>query len=287
MCWLKKNLLAEFAILLVLISLNKSLVIAFISILIHEIAHIIVAKRRGGKFNNLQVHIYGALAEFTNIDEMSEGDKVAIYISGPISNFVIICIFTIINTITKNSVFESIISINIGLYIFNLLPAYPLDGARILEAVLSRKMLYKKVNKIIIRVSYFISTIFLTVFILIFIYKHTINLSMAIAGITIFYITKKENETSAYILMGNIFIKRRKLLKDKYIENRSISVYYKQGLANVMSIIDKNKFNIFYVLDDELRVIFTMNEYELIEALKKYGNMSLEEYFNKHNDDSL
>lgn len=287
MCWLKKNLLAEFAILLVLISLNKSLVIAFISILIHEIAHIIVAKRRGGKFNNLQVHIYGALAEFTNIDEMSEGDKVAIYISGPISNFVIICIFTIINTITKNSVFESIISINIGLCIFNLLPAYPLDGARILEAVLSRKMLYKKVNKIIIRVSYFISTIFLTVFILIFIYKHTINLSMAIAGITIFYITKKENETSAYILMGNIFIKRRKLLKDKYIENRSISVYYKQGLANVMSIIDKNKFNIFYVLDDELRVIFTMNEYELIEALKKYGNMSLEEYFNKHNDDSL
>lgn len=287
MCWLKKNLLAEFAILLVLISLNKSLVIAFISILIHEIAHIIVAKRRGGKFNNLQVHIYGALAEFTNIDEMSEGDKVAIYLSGPISNFVIICIFTIINTITKNSVFESIISINIGLCIFNLLPAYPLDGARILEAVLSRKMLYKKVNKIIIRVSYFISTIFLTVFILIFIYKHTINLSMAIAGITIFYITKKENETSAYILMGNIFIKRRKLLKDKYIENRSISVYYKQGLANVMSIIDKNKFNIFYVLDDELRVIFTMNEYELIEALKKYGNMSLEEYFNKHNDDSL
>ena len=56
------------------------------------------------------------------------------------------------------------------------------------------------------------------------------------------------------------------------MENKSISVYYKQGLANIMSIIDKNRFNIFYVLDDDLNVLFTMNEDDLIKALKGYGN---------------
>ena len=64
------------------------------------------------------------------------------------------------------------------------------------------------------------------------------------------------------------------------MENKSISVYYKQGLANIMSIIDKNRFNIFYVLDDDLNVLFIMNEDELIKALKGYGNITLEEYFN-------
>ena len=63
------------------------------------------------------------------------------------------------------------------------------------------------------------------------------------------------------------------------MENKSISVYYKQGLANIMSIIHKNRFNIFYVLDDDLNVLFIMNEDELIKALNGYGNITLEEYF--------
>ncbi len=86
--------------------------------------------------------------------------------------------------------------------------------------------------------------------------------------------------------MGNIFIKRNKLLRNNYIENKSISVYYKMGLVNVMAIIDKNRFNSFYVLDDDLRLLFIMYEDELIEALKLYGNITLEEYFNIKNKNS-
>ena len=87
-----------------------------------------------------------------------------------------------------------------------------------------------------------------------------------------------------YILMGNIFMKRNKLLRNDYIENKSISVYYKLGLANVMSIIDKNRFNTFYVLNDDLKVLFIMHEDELIEALKLYGNITLEEYFDRRDE---
>ena len=96
-------------------------------------------------------------------------------------------------------------------------------------------------------------------------------------------ITKGEKKSAMYILMRNIFVKRNKLLRNKYIENKSISVYYKLGLVNVMSIIDKNRFNSFYVLDDDLRLLFVMHEDELIEVLKLYGNITLEEYFNIRN----
>ena len=85
-----------------------------------------------------------------------------------------------------------------------------------------------------------------------------------------------------YITMGNIVKKRNKILKNKYIENKTISVYYKQGLVNVLALVDRNKCNTFYILDDDMKLIYILNEDELIDALKSYGNMTLEEYVNQN-----
>ena len=159
-----------------------------------------------------------------------------------------------------------------------MLPAYPLDGSRILEIILSKKILYKKAIDIISKISYITSGIMIIISIGIYVYFKEINISLIIASAIIYFITKSEKKTAIYILMGNIFIKRNKLIRNKYIENRSISVHYKLGLANAISIIDKNRFNTFYILDDDLKVLFVMNEDELIEALKIYGNITLEEY---------
>ena len=78
--------------------------------------------------------------------------------------------------------------------------------------------------------------------------------------------------------MGDMMRKVRKLKKHKYIENKSISVHYKKGLVNILTLVDKNKFNSFYVLNDDMELIFIIHEDELIKALKYYGNITLEEY---------
>ncbi|MDU5263178.1 MAG: peptidase M50, partial [Clostridium celatum] len=141
-------------------------------------------------------------------------------------------------------------------------------------------ILYKKVNDIISKISYIIAIFLITITLIAFIYSKSLNVSLIVAAIIICLITKGEKKSAMYILMRNIFVKRNKLLRNKYIENKSISVYYKLGLINVMAIIDKNRFNSFYILDDDLKLLFIMHEDELIEALKLYGNITLEEYFN-------
>ena len=281
----KRSVLAEFIVFFILLSFNNSIILAFISILAHEGMHILVAKRKGCKFNDIQIHIYGTSAQFANIDELNKKEKLQIYLSGPFANFIIICIFWCIGFASNNILIDKMININISLLFFNLLPAYPLDGARVLEILLSQKILYRRANDIISKISYTIGVILLVIFIIVFAYSGVINVSILIASIAICLITRSEEKSAMYILMGNIFVKRNKLLRNKYIENKSISVYYKQGLANVMSMVDKNRFNIFYVLDDDLKVVFIMNEDELIEALKLYGNMTLEEYFGLRNKD--
>lgn len=276
---MEKSVLAEIILFFILLSLNKSIILAFISIFLHEISHIIVAKRNGCKFNNFKIHIYGTSAQFINIDELSKKEKIQIYLAGPCMNLAIACIFFFVGLIINNSIVDKIININLNLLFFNILPAYPLDGSRILEIILSGKILYKEVTDIISKISYMIAIGLITISLVILIYNKGINISLIIAAIIIYLITKSEKKSAMYILMGNIFVKRNKLLRNKYIENKSISVYYKLGLANVMAIIDKNRFNSFYVLDDDLRLLFIMHEDELIEALKLYGNITLEEYF--------
>lgn len=279
----KKSVLAEFIVFFILLGFNKSIILAFISILAHEGMHILLAKRKGCKFNDIQIHIYGTSAQFANIDELNKNEKLQIYLSGPFANFVIICIFWGISFVSNNTMIDKMIDINLSLLFFNLLPAYPLDGSRVLEILLSQKILYRRANEIISKISYTIAVVLVVIFIIVFAYSGVVNISIPIAAIVICLITRSEQKSAMYILMGNIFVKRNKLLRNKYIENKSISVYYKQGLANVMSIVDKNRFNIFYVLDDDLKVVFIMNEDELIEALKLYGNITLEEYFDVRN----
>ena len=280
----KKSVLAEIILFFILLSLNKSIILAFISIFLHEISHIVIAKKNGCKFNNFKIHIYGTSAEFINIDELSKREKIQIYLAGPCMNLAVACIFFFVGLIINNSIVDKMININLSLLFFNILPAYPLDGSRILEIILSEKILYKKVNDIISKISYMIAIGLIAIALIVFICSKSLNVSLIVAAIMIYLITKSEKKSAMYILMGNIFVKRNKLLRNKYIENKSISVYYKLGLANVMAIIDKNRFNSFYVLDDDLRLLFIMHEDELIEALKLYGNITLEEYFYIRNE---
>ena len=85
--------------------------------------------------------------------------------------------------------------------------------------------------------------------------------------------------------MGDMITKVRKLKKHNYIENKTISVYYKKGLVNVLTLVDKNKFNSFYILNEDMELLGIINEDELIRALKYYGNISLEKYMEVRKND--
>lgn len=277
----KQLLIAELILLAVLFSMNKYATIAFISIFVHEICHIIVANYKGSKFSKFQLHIYGAQVSLANLDELLYKDKIKVYIAGPIINLIIAGIFFCISFFVDNTIINEFIGINLGLFLFNMIPAYPLDGARILEVIMSNNMSYKRIQNIMSRVSYILGVCFIVLFFLFILKEDKINFSLLISGALIWYITYSQQKTSTYILMGNIFMKRNKLIRNNYLDNRIISVYYKQGLVNLMGIIDKNRFNTFYILNDDLKIIFIMHEDELIEALKMYGNISLEEYSKK------
>lgn len=282
----KQILLSEFLLIVVLLNVDKTFILSCCCILIHEFSHILVAKYKGSKFNNLQFHIYGAKVELMDLEELTNKDKVIIYIAGATSNIILMIIFGIMTLHSNKEIYGVLTELNFSLAIFNLLPAYPLDGARVMEIILSRKITYKRAQKIISIISYVIGAFFILISICAAIFLKQFNISLIVIGIIIIDITKTEEKSTMYILMGNMFKKRNNIIKNGFIENRTISVYYKQGLVKVLTYIDKNRFNSFYVLDDDLNLIYILNEDELVEALKLYGNISIEDYVNSKKNGS-
>ncbi|MCS4454328.1 hypothetical protein JQ038_02105 [Clostridium botulinum] len=106
------------------------------------------------------------------------------------------------------------------------------------------------------------------------------NFNLGIISLFITGFSLKEKERVAYIIMRHIVKKRCKFIKRGYIENQNVSVHYNNTLLQTLSLIDKNKYYIFAVLDDNMKILDTLYENEILEALKNYGNIKIGEFIN-------
>jgi len=115
----------------------------FASIILHELAHSLVARRYGVKMNGITLFIFGGVAEM-NDEPKSAKAEFLIAGAGPLLSIVIGLFFGALYLASSfanavvflQGVFFYLFLINIVLVIFNLVPAFPLDGGRILRAVL-------------------------------------------------------------------------------------------------------------------------------------------------------
>lgn len=266
-----------YLLFLIIIGINYKLLLGFIIVIIHEMIHYIAARILGYSGFCIEILPIGAALKLKDLDEASPMEDIIISLSGPIGNFIIALISYIVYKYINNSYILLFLQYNMAIGLFNLFPAFPLDGGRILRDILTTKFLYKKANEIALRISIILGYILLIIHFITLLYGIS-NINLALIAIFILVISKKEKERIVYVIMGYIIKKREKLIKRGYIENKSISVHYKLTLLQLLDLVDKNKYNIFTVLDDNMDVLEVIYEEEVINGLKNQGNMTLEQF---------
>jgi Zn-dependent protease/CBS domain-containing protein len=112
----------------------------FASVLLHELAHSLVARARGSRVQSITLFIFGGVSSIRD-EPASAGDEFAIAIVGPVSSLVLAGIFWAIGAAVPgrgpaHAVLTYLAFINGILAVFNLLPGFPLDGGRVLRSVL-------------------------------------------------------------------------------------------------------------------------------------------------------
>ena len=105
----------------------------FIAVLIHELAHAWVANLKGYQVYSIHVDLFsGSAAIDTN---MHERDSVPITAAGPLSNLLLAVIGYILMTLFPGVPYvKDFITVNTFLFIFNILPIYPMDGGQIVRS---------------------------------------------------------------------------------------------------------------------------------------------------------
>ncbi len=116
-------------------------VMIFASIVLHELGHAVVARRRGVGISGIELGFFGGMAKMTSSPNTAN-DEIAIAAAGPAVSLMISgSALLLANSLHGGVVDRFAFSVGVAnavIAIFNLLPALPMDGGRILRAVLSR-----------------------------------------------------------------------------------------------------------------------------------------------------
>ncbi len=144
----------------------------FICVLIHEVGHSLIARRFGKETRSITLLPIGGVA---TMEEMPEKpvQEIAMAIVGPFINLAIAGILYMFvgqwrgageSNLYPDSIktfFAGLIGINVMLAVFNMIPAFPMDGGRVLRGILAIKMDYVRATSVAVFVGQALAMVFI------------------------------------------------------------------------------------------------------------------------------
>ena len=125
----------------------------FVGVVLHELGHSLVAMRYDVPIDAITLWIFGGIASMEEIPE-DWRQELAISVAGPIVSVVLggICYVAFLQVPSGLSAVRFILGylavLNVVLAIFNMLPGFPMDGGRVLRALLARTRPYARATQI-------------------------------------------------------------------------------------------------------------------------------------------
>jgi Zn-dependent protease/predicted transcriptional regulator len=238
-------------------------------VVLHEYGHAFVASWFGINAKKITIYPIGGIA---SIEKLPENPKQELLISaaGPFVSFVLASLLILFSpqsfswqdikqyggVINQDNFLYMLGWVNIALAVFNLIPAFPMDGGRILRALLAFRFNYIKATVIAASIGKFIAVFIILVALL------TMNFILALTGVFIVLFAGAEES----------YLRIRTLVKD--IRLSEVLMYdYKSidaGLTvNEAANILANQHNKYFIVMDNGLPVGTLNRLEVMKAVSE------------------
>lgn len=243
------------------------LVALFASIVLHEYGHAVVATQFGSNAKTITIYPIGGIASLEKLPDHPR-QELLISAAGPLVSFVIAAACWLFSPMQNVSIrytniwseinaanFLSLLGMaNLVLAVFNLIPAFPLDGGRLLRALLALQVNYIKATAIVAVISKAVASILILYGLL------SLNLLLALLGVFILIFSQAEE---AYLQL--------KKLVEGYTLKDMLMYDYDSMESNVTSqeaiSILQNNHSKYYFLMNKGNPVGTLNRLEVIKAI--------------------
>ena len=291
------------------------ILVLFLCVTLHEYGHALAARRYGIKTKHITLLPIGGIAMLEKMPE-KPAQELIVALAGPLVNFVIAAVLMIylyasgqplfatqfITLTTTDNFIQNLLKINLVLAVFNLIPAFPMDGGRALRAILALKLNRVLATRIAARIGQFIAILFVfwglfsnpfLVFIGIFIFlaaqaettftqTHSMLSNTSVSDVTMRnYTTLDENDTlqaaTQELLNGqvsNFLVLKNSSVVGTLSKKNLIKGITEKGMAYpVKDFMDKN----FFVLQPEMLLedVYKRMVAENIKILPVYSSDKL------------
>jgi Zn-dependent protease/predicted transcriptional regulator len=134
------------------------ILVLFVCVVLHEYGHALAARRYGIKTQDITLLPIGGVARLERMPD-KPSQELVVAAAGPAVNVAIAAILFLVMLVAgatlpalglgwgNESFLEQLLTVNIVLVLFNLIPAFPMDGGRILRALMATRMEHAKATK--------------------------------------------------------------------------------------------------------------------------------------------
>ncbi len=244
----------------------------FFCVTLHEFGHALAARRYGVGTKDIALYPIGGIARLERLPKKPLQEFV-VAIAGPLVNFAIALILlpymifvpSSLDIIEKGSSFAGTASdffpamfiLNLGLGIFNLIPAFPMDGGRIFRALLSMKLDRVKATLVAARLGQIIAA--LAIFYGI---QGKLGVTSAFIGFFIFMMAQQEYR----------FVKAEGKLNSAFVKDimrvNFTRFFPGEPMYSAINELRKDLERNFLVFDRDEKLVGTLNQKDILKAMK-------------------
>lgn len=249
-----------------------TLLLAYCVAIIHELFHLFAAIMLSVRVKSIVLMPFGITLRLADRVIGNPAKEVVIAFFGPFANVLMFFVAVIMERLyiwggTSLFLFKYL---NICMFFVNLLPCMPLDGGRVMRAILVLNAGYinavsfqKKVEKIII--------ILLAAVGMVLLIYTKFNMSLVMIAAFLAFNLADEEKNKNYILMREIMNCRNKFKKRRYMKTKMLTARKDIKAIDLIKRFGYDSFYVVNVLGDNMTVADCITETEIIDALEKLG----------------
>lgn len=252
--------------------MGREFLLVCLIILLHELAHALTGRLLGLKISEIELYPFGGVARMEEQLELEPYIERRLAWAGPAVNLALAGLGMIIyaRLTLDPALLLFFIRANLVLALFNLLPALPLDGGRILRASLAPHRGFRAATEAAALMGQILAGLLFGAGLL-GLYHHFYNLSLLVVAPFLFYAATKEKRQAVYAFLRSLAAKEHQLFKRGALRGSHLVVLEEARLLDIFRLFMPQRYHYIRVLDGSRRCTAELSETMLIRAAQQKG----------------